>query len=156
MFPENTNIFSVQHWGEKKPLCSLCVCVCVYMCVLVAARRDVREESNQKRLDGLNNTVTILIFLIFVTNIFISVFGMERTGLFARMHFWLCDAGNDWNMGMFLESRERFWHPEHRSHTPNLFWLIVLLKVLITSSFTAFWCLYFILFSVNGPGQRTN
>uniref|UniRef100_A0A3B4ZE49 Ninjurin 2 n=1 Tax=Stegastes partitus TaxID=144197 RepID=A0A3B4ZE49_9TELE len=32
---------------------------------------------NQKRLDSLNNMTTIIIFLIFVTNIFISVFGME-------------------------------------------------------------------------------
>jgi len=55
------------------------------MCV--AARRNINEEANQKRVDTLNNTITIIIFLIFVTNIFISVFGMERTGLFARMHF---------------------------------------------------------------------
>lgn len=57
------------------------------MYVPVAARRDVTEEANQRRLDSLNNIVTIIIFFIFVTNIFITVFGMERTGLFARMHF---------------------------------------------------------------------
>lgn len=61
------------------------VCVCV--CVLVVARRDINVEANQTRLDSLNNMVTIIIFFIFVTNIFITVFGMERTGLFPRMHF---------------------------------------------------------------------
>ncbi|XP_036976842.1 ninjurin-2-like isoform X4 [Acanthopagrus latus] len=66
---------------------SLALQIVAGVLIIIIARRDVREESNQKRLDGLNNTVTILIFLIFVTNIFISVFGMERTGLFARMHF---------------------------------------------------------------------
>ncbi|XP_056281387.1 ninjurin-2-like isoform X1 [Pseudoliparis swirei] len=55
--------------------------------IIIIARGDISEEANQKRLDGLNNITTILIFLIFVSNIFISVFGMERTGLFARMHF---------------------------------------------------------------------
>lgn len=57
------------------------------MYVPVAARRDVTEVANQRRLDSLNNIVTVIIFFIFVTNISITVFGMERTGLFARMHF---------------------------------------------------------------------
>uniref|UniRef100_A0AAQ5ZSA7 Ninjurin 2 n=1 Tax=Amphiprion ocellaris TaxID=80972 RepID=A0AAQ5ZSA7_AMPOC len=60
----------------------VCLCVCLRACV---SRRDLNEEANQKRLDSLNNITTIIIFLIFVTNIFISVFGMERTGLFARI-----------------------------------------------------------------------
>uniref|UniRef100_A0A8P4KKL3 Ninjurin 2 n=1 Tax=Dicentrarchus labrax TaxID=13489 RepID=A0A8P4KKL3_DICLA len=66
---------------------SLALQIVAGVLIIIIARRDVSEESNQKRLDGLNNTTTIIIFLIFVTNIFISVFGMERTGLFARMHF---------------------------------------------------------------------
>lgn len=71
--------------GILLSFCRYFWCTCVYMCV--AARRDINELANQKRMDNLNNMITILIFLIFVTNIFISVFGMERTGLFARMHF---------------------------------------------------------------------
>lgn len=67
-------------------LCFSCYLLCACMC-LFAARRDVTEEANQKRLDSLNTIVTVLIFFILVTNIFITVFGMERTGLFARMHF---------------------------------------------------------------------
>lgn len=57
----------------------------VYVCV--AARQDINEEANQKHLNSMNNLITIIIFFIFATNIFISVMGMERTGLFARMHF---------------------------------------------------------------------
>ncbi|KAG8005637.1 Ninjurin-2 [Nibea albiflora] len=66
---------------------SLALQIVAGVLIIIIARRDVSEESNQKRLDSLNNTTTIIIFLIFVTNIFISVFGMERTGLFPRMHF---------------------------------------------------------------------
>ncbi|XP_041833935.1 ninjurin-2-like isoform X4 [Melanotaenia boesemani] len=66
---------------------SLALQIVAGVLIIIIARRDISEEANQKRLDSLNNTITIIIFLIFVTNIFISVFGMERTGLFARMHF---------------------------------------------------------------------
>ncbi|XP_011611754.2 ninjurin-2 isoform X4 [Takifugu rubripes] len=66
---------------------SLALQIVAGILIIIIARRDVTEEANQKRLDSLNNSVTIVIFLVFVTNIFISVFGMERTGLFARMHF---------------------------------------------------------------------
>ncbi|XP_045928211.1 ninjurin-2-like [Micropterus dolomieu] len=66
---------------------SLALQIVAGVLIIIIARRDVTEETNQKRLDSLNNTTTVIIFLIFITNIFISVFGMERTGLFARMHF---------------------------------------------------------------------
>nr|XP_043876497.1 ninjurin-2-like isoform X4 [Solea senegalensis]XP_043876498.1 ninjurin-2-like isoform X4 [Solea senegalensis] len=55
--------------------------------IIIIARKDLNDEANHRRLDSQNNFLTILIFLIFVTNIFISVMGMERTGLFPRMHF---------------------------------------------------------------------
>ncbi|GAA6236356.1 ninjurin-2-like isoform X8 [Lates japonicus] len=66
---------------------SLALQIVAGVLIIIIARRDINEVANQKRMDSLNNMITILIFLIFVTNIFISVFGMERTGLFARMHF---------------------------------------------------------------------
>ncbi|KAM3587583.1 uncharacterized protein V6R79_009516 [Siganus canaliculatus] len=66
---------------------SLALQIVAGVLIIIIARRDVNDEANQKRLDSMNNITTVLIFLIFVTNIFISVFGMERTGLFARMHF---------------------------------------------------------------------
>ncbi|XP_058482249.1 ninjurin-2-like isoform X4 [Solea solea] len=55
--------------------------------IIIIARKDLNDEANHRRLDSQNNFLTILIFLISVTNIFISVMGMERTGLFPRMHF---------------------------------------------------------------------
>ncbi|XP_024861400.1 ninjurin-2 isoform X4 [Kryptolebias marmoratus] len=66
---------------------SLALQIVAGVLIIIIARRDVTEEANQKRLDSLNNITTVLIFFIFVTNVFISVLGMERTGLFARMHF---------------------------------------------------------------------
>ncbi|KAM6895896.1 ninjurin-2-like isoform 4-T5 [Xenentodon cancila] len=66
---------------------SLALQIVAGVLIIIIARRDITEEANQKRLDSLNNTTTVIIFLIFVTNVFISVFGMERTSLFARMHF---------------------------------------------------------------------
>ncbi|XP_071378433.1 ninjurin-2-like isoform X2 [Centroberyx affinis] len=66
---------------------SLALQIVAGVLIIVIARRDINEESNQKRLDSMNNTTTVIIFLIFITNIFITVFGMERTGLFPRMHF---------------------------------------------------------------------
>ncbi|CAL8385781.1 unnamed protein product [Boreogadus saida] len=55
--------------------------------IIIIARRDVSQQTNQKSLDSLNNVTTIIIFFIFITNICITVFGMERTGIFPRMHF---------------------------------------------------------------------
>ncbi|CAB1457925.1 unnamed protein product [Pleuronectes platessa] len=66
---------------------SLALQIVAGILIIVIARRDITDEINQERLDCLNNMTTILIFLIFVINICITVFGMERTGLFARMHF---------------------------------------------------------------------
>uniref|UniRef100_A0A1A8PVW4 Ninjurin 2 n=1 Tax=Nothobranchius rachovii TaxID=451742 RepID=A0A1A8PVW4_9TELE len=66
---------------------SLALQIVAGVLIIIIARGDITEQVNQKRLDSLNNITTIVIFLIFVTNIFISVMGMERTGLFARMHF---------------------------------------------------------------------
>ncbi|KAJ3611931.1 hypothetical protein NHX12_020211 [Muraenolepis orangiensis] len=66
---------------------SLALQIVAGVLLIIIARRDVSQEFNQKSLDSLNNITTIIIFFIFITNIFITVFGMERTGLFPRMHF---------------------------------------------------------------------
>uniref|UniRef100_A0A1A8BIK3 Ninjurin 2 n=2 Tax=Nothobranchius kadleci TaxID=1051664 RepID=A0A1A8BIK3_NOTKA len=66
---------------------SLALQIVAGVLIIIIARGDITEQVNQKRLDSLNNITTIVIFLIFITNIFTSVMGMERTGLFARMHF---------------------------------------------------------------------
>uniref|UniRef100_A0A3B3TTJ3 Ninjurin 2 n=1 Tax=Poecilia latipinna TaxID=48699 RepID=A0A3B3TTJ3_9TELE len=65
---------------------SLALQIVAGVLIIIIARRDLNEEANQKRLDSLNNKATLAIFLIFITNIFISVLGMERTGLFARIN----------------------------------------------------------------------
>uniref|UniRef100_A0A3Q2Z0A8 Ninjurin 2 n=1 Tax=Hippocampus comes TaxID=109280 RepID=A0A3Q2Z0A8_HIPCM len=61
---------------------SLALQIVAGILIIVIARRDLNDEANHKRLDSLNNSATVVIFLVFVTNVFISVFGMERTGLF--------------------------------------------------------------------------
>uniref|UniRef100_A0A8C7WNW7 Ninjurin-2 n=1 Tax=Oryzias sinensis TaxID=183150 RepID=A0A8C7WNW7_9TELE len=66
---------------------SLALQIVAGVLIIIIARRDINVEANQKRLDSLNNITTVIIFLISVTNFFISVMGMERTGLFPRMHF---------------------------------------------------------------------
>ncbi|XP_076015087.1 ninjurin-2-like [Genypterus blacodes] len=66
---------------------SLALQIVAGVLIIIIARQDLNDEANQKRLNGQNNVTTIVIFLIFVINIFITVFGMERTGLFPRMHF---------------------------------------------------------------------
>ncbi|XP_029902372.1 ninjurin-2-like isoform X4 [Myripristis murdjan] len=66
---------------------SLALQIVAGVLIIIIARRDITDEANQKRLDSMNNITTIIIFFIFITNIFITVFGMERTGLFPRMHF---------------------------------------------------------------------
>ncbi|KAM7378220.1 hypothetical protein PAMA_013222 [Pampus argenteus] len=66
---------------------SLALQIVAGILIIIIARRDINDEANQKRMDSLNNIITVIVFLIFITNIFIPVFGMERTGLFARMHF---------------------------------------------------------------------
>ncbi|CAL8405091.1 unnamed protein product [Arctogadus glacialis] len=43
--------------------------------IIIIARRDVSQQTNQKSLDSLNNVTTIIIFFIFITNICITVFG---------------------------------------------------------------------------------
>uniref|UniRef100_A0A672JRY5 Ninjurin 2 n=1 Tax=Salarias fasciatus TaxID=181472 RepID=A0A672JRY5_SALFA len=62
---------------------SLALQIVAGVLIIIIGRRDLNDEANHKRLDSLNNYVTILIFFIFVTNIFISVMGMENPSLYA-------------------------------------------------------------------------
>ncbi|XP_072309695.1 ninjurin-2-like isoform X3 [Eucyclogobius newberryi] len=65
---------------------SLALQILAGVLIVIIARRDLNIEANHKRLNSLNNRLTALVFIIFFTNVLISVMGMERTGLF-RMHF---------------------------------------------------------------------
>ncbi|XP_062311390.1 ninjurin-2-like, partial [Osmerus eperlanus] len=53
---------------------------------IIMARRDITDTAQQHRLNTYNNTATALVFIIIILNIFITTFGMERTGLFPRIH----------------------------------------------------------------------
>ncbi|KAM9772012.1 ninjurin-2-like isoform 3-T3 [Syngnathus typhle] len=50
--------------------------------IIIIGRRDVNNSTLQKRLDYLNNVTTIIVFITTVLNLFISTFGMQRTGHF--------------------------------------------------------------------------
>ncbi|XP_051911493.1 ninjurin-2-like isoform X3 [Hippocampus zosterae] len=50
--------------------------------IVVIGRRDVNNSTLQKRLDYLNNVTTVIVFITTVLNLFISTFGMQRTGHF--------------------------------------------------------------------------
>uniref|UniRef100_A0AAV2J173 Ninjurin 2 n=1 Tax=Knipowitschia caucasica TaxID=637954 RepID=A0AAV2J173_KNICA len=65
---------------------SLALQIIAGVLIVIIARRDLNVEANHKRLNSLNNRLTALVFIIFVTNLLICTMGMERTGLF-RMHF---------------------------------------------------------------------
>uniref|UniRef100_A0A3B4A154 Ninjurin 2 n=1 Tax=Periophthalmus magnuspinnatus TaxID=409849 RepID=A0A3B4A154_9GOBI len=65
---------------------SLALQIVAGVLIVIIAQRDLNIEANHKRLNSLNNRLTALVFLIFITNILITTMGMERTGIF-RMHF---------------------------------------------------------------------
>ncbi|XP_077450397.1 ninjurin-2-like isoform X3 [Stigmatopora argus] len=50
--------------------------------IIIIGRRNVTTSGLQKRLDYLNNVTTVIVFITTVLNLFISTFGMQRTGHF--------------------------------------------------------------------------
>ncbi|XP_017554311.1 ninjurin-2 [Pygocentrus nattereri] len=48
------------------------------------ARKDLNDVANQKRLDIINNVATGLVFLTVIINIFITAFGVQKTGLYPQ------------------------------------------------------------------------
>ncbi|XP_057711491.1 ninjurin-2-like isoform X3 [Corythoichthys intestinalis] len=50
--------------------------------IIIIGRRNVNTSSLQSRLDYLNNVTTIIVFITTVLNLFISTFGIQRTGHF--------------------------------------------------------------------------
>uniref|UniRef100_A0A8C4RNB1 Ninjurin 2 n=1 Tax=Erpetoichthys calabaricus TaxID=27687 RepID=A0A8C4RNB1_ERPCA len=51
---------------------------------IAMARKDLNEVSNQKKLDLLNNVATGLVFVTAIVNVFITAFGVQKTGLFPK------------------------------------------------------------------------
>ncbi|XP_029453430.1 ninjurin-2 [Rhinatrema bivittatum] len=50
--------------------------------LIIIARINLNEVSNQPRLDLLNNIATALVFITVVINIFITAFGVQKSGLY--------------------------------------------------------------------------
>lgn len=46
------------------------------------ARKNLNEVANQRSLDIMNNVATALVFLTVIINIFITAFGVQKTGLY--------------------------------------------------------------------------
>ncbi|KPP63022.1 ninjurin-2-like [Scleropages formosus] len=51
---------------------------------VVMARKDLNNVANQRRLDVLNNVATGLVFVTVIVNIFITAFGVQKTGLYPK------------------------------------------------------------------------
>ncbi|XP_072530020.1 ninjurin-2 [Salminus brasiliensis] len=51
---------------------------------VIMARKDLNNVTNQRKLDIINNVATVLVFLTVIVNIFITAFGVQKTGLYPR------------------------------------------------------------------------
>ncbi|XP_053107223.1 ninjurin-2 isoform X1 [Hemicordylus capensis] len=49
--------------------------------LIVVARMNLNDVTKQQRLDMLNNVATALIFITVIVNIFITAFGVQKTGI---------------------------------------------------------------------------
>ncbi|KAM7378219.1 hypothetical protein PAMA_013222 [Pampus argenteus] len=61
---------------------SLALQIVAGILIIIIGRRDLNNAALQKRLDYLNNVTSIIVFVTTVINLFISTFGMQRTGYF--------------------------------------------------------------------------
>ncbi|XP_061922821.1 ninjurin-2-like isoform X3 [Entelurus aequoreus] len=61
---------------------SLALQIVAGILIIIIGRRDVNNPTLQKRMDYLNNITTIMVFITTALNLFISTFGMQRTGHF--------------------------------------------------------------------------
>ncbi|KAG1952628.1 ninjurin-2 isoform X1 [Pimephales promelas] len=48
------------------------------------ARKNLNDVANQRQLDIMNNVATGLVFLTVIINIFITAFGVQKTGLYPK------------------------------------------------------------------------
>ncbi|XP_053320520.1 ninjurin-2 isoform X1 [Spea bombifrons] len=61
---------------------SLALQVVIGILLIIIARRNLNDIEKQPRLDLLNNVATGLVFLTVLLNIFITAFGVQKTGLY--------------------------------------------------------------------------
>ncbi|KAG9339109.1 hypothetical protein JZ751_024140, partial [Albula glossodonta] len=51
---------------------------------VLMARKDINDVANQRKLDIINNVATGLVFITVIINIFITAFGVQKTGLYPK------------------------------------------------------------------------
>ncbi|MCI4388774.1 hypothetical protein PGIGA_G00089840 [Pangasianodon gigas] len=51
---------------------------------ILMARKDLNIVANQRKLDVMNNIATALVFFTVIINIFITAFGVQKTGLYPQ------------------------------------------------------------------------
>ncbi|KAK6482874.1 ninjurin-2 [Huso huso] len=49
---------------------------------IAMARKDLNDVGNQRKLNILNNVATGLVFVTAIVNVFITAFGVQKTGLY--------------------------------------------------------------------------
>ncbi|XP_070610960.1 ninjurin-2 [Erythrolamprus reginae] len=54
--------------------------------LIVMARLNLNNVAKHQRLDLLNNMTTVLVFITLIINIFITAFGVQKTGLYPNSY----------------------------------------------------------------------
>ncbi|XP_038225463.1 ninjurin-2 [Dermochelys coriacea] len=75
---------SFQYYATLISLISLSLFfqVVIGILLIIIARLNLNDVSKQQRLNVLNNAATALIFITVILNIFITGFGVQKTGLY--------------------------------------------------------------------------
>ncbi|XP_068129061.1 ninjurin-2 [Hyperolius riggenbachi] len=60
---------------------SLALQLIIGVLLIIIARKNLNDVSKQPSLDIMNNTATALVFVTVLINIFITAFGVQKTGL---------------------------------------------------------------------------
>uniref|UniRef100_A0A8B9Q9V7 Ninjurin 2 n=1 Tax=Apteryx owenii TaxID=8824 RepID=A0A8B9Q9V7_APTOW len=61
--------------------------VMIGILLIVTARLNLNDVTKQPRLNILNNAATALIFITVILNIFITAFGVQKTGLYPTRNY---------------------------------------------------------------------
>uniref|UniRef100_A0A7M4FJT2 Ninjurin 2 n=1 Tax=Crocodylus porosus TaxID=8502 RepID=A0A7M4FJT2_CROPO len=80
---------SFQYYATLTALISISLFfqVVIGILLIIMARMNLNNVSKQLRLNVLNNTATALIFITVILNIFITAFGVQKTGLYPTRNF---------------------------------------------------------------------
>lgn len=80
MFPEGATVL----WSCLHSSRNFILLLFLLVFSLLSARKDLNIIANQKKLDVMNNIATALVFLTVIINIFITAFGVQKTGLYPK------------------------------------------------------------------------